>query len=57
MFAISIPLKYRIVKHYFKTKFIGDVLIVIPFIVSLRLNINLLNAVLLLRTNKMLKHA
>ncbi|KAL4444512.1 hypothetical protein ABPG74_016805 [Tetrahymena malaccensis] len=47
----------KIIKNYLKTKFIGDLLIVVPFIISLRLNLILLNSVLILRTNKMFKLA
>ncbi|KAL4491788.1 hypothetical protein ABPG72_006043 [Tetrahymena utriculariae] len=47
----------KIIKNYLKTKFIGDLLVVVPFIISLRLNLILLNSVLILRTNKMFKLA
>ncbi|EAS03000.2 cation channel family protein (macronuclear) [Tetrahymena thermophila SB210] len=49
--------RVKIIKNYLKTKFLGDLLVVVPFIISLRLNLILLNSVLILRTNKMFKLA
>jgi hypothetical protein len=47
----------KIIKNYLKGKFFWDLIVIIPFMISLRMKIKYLDMILLLRSNKMRKIA
>lgn len=55
--GVVISQRLKILKHYLRTNFFWDMIVVVPFIISLRLKIPFMDSVLLLRTNKMRKIA
>lgn len=55
--GVIISKRSKIFKHYLKTNFFWDSIVVVPFIISLKLRIPFMDSVLLLRTNKMRKIA